>query len=409
MNPPFLGNGRAIANWRGETRYENYALFGQTTWKIFDDLTLITGLRFNREDSAYTYDDYYRVVHFPAFTSPKDDVNDVITGKVGLQYQFTDDLMAFATVSKGYKGVAYDLVTASARPKRRRSGQAETSYDYELGVRSAWFDKRLVLNATVYDTEYKNFQIQTIIPDIPNTFILANIPKARTRGVELEADAQVTDDLSLSGSYAYTDAVAVTYPLGQCFAGQQLPTTCTTTFLPPPNNTAHGQNLNGARLPQCAAQQVHRRRRLQADPLGPAVLCQAERQLCLAEHDQFRHHARSGHGAEGLWPDEPEPVVLRYGEQPLLGLVVRQQPVRPALCLEHQQCARQLVRRFASDRSLCAGNPARLQSLRGHPPSRRERIGRNPARVGNGTEERAAPAARSFASYCLLARGQVLR
>ncbi|MEI9887674.1 MAG: TonB-dependent receptor [Rhizomicrobium sp.] len=250
MGPPFLGNGRAIANWRGETRYENYALFGQATWKVFTDTTLIAGLRFNREDSTYTYDDYYRVIHFPLITAPKNDVSDVITGKVGLQYQVTDDIMAFGTVSKGYKGVAYDLVTGlSALEASTFPVEAETSFDYEVGVRSAWFDRRLVLNATLYDTEYKNFQIQTIIPDIPNTFILANIPKARTRGLELEANAQITDDLSFNGGYAYTDAVAVNYPLGQCYAGQQLPTTCTTTFLPPPNNTAHGQDLSGARLP----------------------------------------------------------------------------------------------------------------------------------------------------------------
>ncbi len=130
-------------------------------------------------------------MHFPAFTSPKDDVNDVITGKVGLQYQFTDDIMGFGTVSKGYKGVAYDLVTGSQRDRSGDiPGQARVVLrTMKWGVRSTWFDKRLVLNATVYDTEYKNFQIQTIIPDIPNTFILANIPKARTRGVELEADA----------------------------------------------------------------------------------------------------------------------------------------------------------------------------------------------------------------------------
>jgi hypothetical protein len=41
----FVGNTKAIADWRGETRYNNYALFGQTTWTFLPRTTLLTGLR----------------------------------------------------------------------------------------------------------------------------------------------------------------------------------------------------------------------------------------------------------------------------------------------------------------------------------------------------------------------------
>ncbi len=249
-NGPFLDNSKAVANWRGETKYQNYALFGQTTWKIFDKTSLITGLRFNRENSTYSYDDYYRVIHFPLLAEPQRNTDDVVTGKIGLQYQATDDVMAFATVSRGYKGVAYDLVTGlSAAEAATFPVKPETSLDYEVGLRTQSADHRFVLNGTIYDTEYTNFQIQTILPNLLNTFVLANIPKARTRGFELEGSARLTDDFSMNAGYAYTDAVAVSYPLGQCYSGQQSPTTCTTAFLPPPNGSAHGQNLSGATLP----------------------------------------------------------------------------------------------------------------------------------------------------------------
>jgi outer membrane receptor protein involved in Fe transport len=83
---------------------------------VIDDVavprtTLLTGLRVNREESSYTYDDYCRVIHFPAFGEPTQNVDNVVTGKAGLQYQITNDIMAFAFYAKGYKGVAYDLVT----------------------------------------------------------------------------------------------------------------------------------------------------------------------------------------------------------------------------------------------------------------------------------------------------------
>ena len=47
----FDANKAAISNYLGQTRYYNYALFGQTDWTFLPRTTLITGLRVNREES----------------------------------------------------------------------------------------------------------------------------------------------------------------------------------------------------------------------------------------------------------------------------------------------------------------------------------------------------------------------
>jgi iron complex outermembrane receptor protein len=245
----FVGNTKAIANWRGETRYDNYALFGQTQWEFVPRLSLITGLRFNREESSYTYDDYYRVIHFPSFGNPTSNVDNVVTGKLGLQYQATPDIMAFAFAARGYKGVAYDLVTGlSAAEAASFPVKPEKSDDYEVGVRSEWLERRLLVNATVYDTEYHDFQVQTIVPNILNSFILTNIPKVRSRGVEIESIAQITQELHATLGYAYTDARAIDYPVGQCYSGQTIPATCT--------KSPAFQNLAGASLPNAPRNKV---------------------------------------------------------------------------------------------------------------------------------------------------------
>jgi iron complex outermembrane recepter protein len=245
----FVGNTKAIANWRGETKYDNYALFGQSTWTFVPRLSLITGLRFNREQSTYSYNDYYRVISFPSFGNPATNVDNVVTGKAGLQYQITPQMMAFGFFARGYKGVAYDLVTGlSAAEAASFPVKPEKSNDYEVGLRSEWFDRRLILNGTVYDTEYTDFQVQTIIPNILNSFILTNIPKVRTRGVELDAIAQITEGLHFNLGYAYTDAYAVNYPVGQCYSGQTLPATCTAS--------PSYQNLDGATLPNAPKNKV---------------------------------------------------------------------------------------------------------------------------------------------------------
>ena len=246
----FDANKAAISNYLGQTRYYNYALFGQTDWTFLPRTTLITGLRVNREESSYIYDNYYKVFHLPAFGAPGSHVEGVTTGKAGLQYQFTDSLMAFGFYAKGYKGVAYDLVTATTPQEAAQFPvKSEKSDDYEAGVRSEWFDRRLILNTTFYDTEYSNFQVQTIVPNLLNQFILTNIPKVRSRGLELEGVAQITDGLHANLGYAYTDAHAVTYPIGQCYSGQTLPATCL--------GSPAFQDLGGATLPNAPKNKVN--------------------------------------------------------------------------------------------------------------------------------------------------------
>ena len=255
-------NSKADTYWRGEAQYRNYALFGQSEWEFIPGTTLITGLRLNREDSQYSYVDYYRAVSFPTINPanhtpyPANYTDDVWTGKIGLQQQFTDDIMGFATVSRGYKGVGYDLTSnlsafeASTFPVKR-----ETSKDYEVGTRTEWFDHRLVLNATAYWMDYNNFQVSALAaspPAPPNTFILTNVPAVRSRGVEIASTAAITDDLSVNLDYAYTDAYANNFPNGPCYTNETqiigAPASC--------SGTSKTQSLDGVTLPNAPKSKV---------------------------------------------------------------------------------------------------------------------------------------------------------
>ena len=272
-------NSKADTSWRGEAEYQNYALFGQSEWQFMPGTTLITGLRLNREQSQYSYVDYYRQVFFPTINTnpaitnpplnaafPANYTDDVWTGKAGLQEQFTDEIMGFATVSRGYKGVGYDLtsnlsaVEAGTFPVKR-----ETSIDYEVGTRTEWFNNHLVLNATAYWMDYRNFQISSLAPDPPNppnTFILTNIPAVRSRGFEIASTEAITDDLSANFNYAYTEAIATNFPFGQCYPNETMlpvgpsdPLSCSVAQ-PAPVALAKFQNLDGQTLPNAPKNKI---------------------------------------------------------------------------------------------------------------------------------------------------------
>ncbi len=80
----------------------------------------------------------------------------------------------------------------------------ETAWTYEIGARIEALDGRLRFNPTIFQTDWKN--IQFLEPGtVPNIFT-SNAGDARIRGLELESQFAVTDNLILSGSFSYLDA-----------------------------------------------------------------------------------------------------------------------------------------------------------------------------------------------------------
>lgn len=254
-------NPLARGNWTGKTSSDTIAFFGQGEVEVTPGTRLIGGLRWSREKIRFGFDN--RGVAVPFFASGAD-ADAVITGKAGIQQDIGEDVMLFATYSRGYKGQAYDLTTSFSRPDHPASKPVgpESSDSFEIGMKGSFLDDRLTLNLTAFHTDYKNFQAQTL--DFTNplaaTYILASVGSLRTRGVEAELMARPVDVLRLSGSVAYTDATIRRYDRAPCYTQQTAAQGCN------PGNPPF-QSLSGKRLNNAPEWKVH----LAADlnvPLG---------------------------------------------------------------------------------------------------------------------------------------------
>lgn len=221
-----------------------YAGFGQLEFDLPTHTTLIAGGRYGYEKVSYTFDDLNAGTHFAG-----DDGDKFGTYKLGLQQHLSDSVMAFLTYATGHKGETYDL--SSGFNQLRADGgpvKPETSQDWEAGLRTEMLDHRLTVNLTVFNTDYKNFQAQgaQTLPDGTVNFRLANVGKLRTRGVELEMNARVSQDLSLGASATYDDAKILDFPLAQCFAAQTPAQGC----IPAGGGLPAHQDLSNTRAPQ---------------------------------------------------------------------------------------------------------------------------------------------------------------
>ncbi len=127
------------------------------------------------------------------------------TPTAGVQYHFDQDLMAYLSYAKGFKTGGWTTrLTAPLPPgSPAQSFGPETDNTYELGLKSEWFDRRLIVNAATFFSKYDGIQLTYQVATSPVT---ENAGDAQIKGLELEVQSIVTNHFSLSSSVGYMDA-----------------------------------------------------------------------------------------------------------------------------------------------------------------------------------------------------------
>jgi iron complex outermembrane receptor protein len=203
-----------------ETFFKQHAItssvFGQATWNILDSLRLVGSLRETYEHKSATFfeDTNYGV---PLATAPlliRSESENHTDPTVTLQYDIAPDVMVYATYAQGSKAGGF-VSNTQAVVAADFQFKPEKSKNYEVGIKSTFFDRRLLLNVSVYDTKFTNLQVSTFDPKLV-TYITGNAASATSKGVEWSAAWVLSQHLKLSGSGAYLDAKYNDFPGAQC-------------------------------------------------------------------------------------------------------------------------------------------------------------------------------------------------
>lgn len=80
----------------------------------------------------------------------------------------------------------------------------EIGEQFETGLKTEFFDRRLTTTLAYYHLTKENIMTRDF--NSPDPFAVAAIGKARSQGIELDMTGQVTDEISVVGNYAFTDA-----------------------------------------------------------------------------------------------------------------------------------------------------------------------------------------------------------
>jgi iron complex outermembrane receptor protein len=129
---------------------------------------------------------------------PKRTKDTGFTHKLNLTWKPTEDLMTYATWSRGFRPGGINR-RASITPY-----DADFLTNYELGIKSTLADGRVRLNAAIYQQQWKKFQFSFLGE---NSFTeIHNGPNARIRGIEADINVRATEGLTITAAASYTDA-----------------------------------------------------------------------------------------------------------------------------------------------------------------------------------------------------------
>jgi iron complex outermembrane receptor protein len=166
--------------------------------------------------------DNHQQVYPPGENSQK---FDVFTPTLGAQYHLTDSIMTYISYAKGFKtgGWTTRLTAPLPPPAVAQTFGPEHDQTYELGIKSEWLDRNLIVNAATFFSKYQDIQLTYQVSTSPVT---ENAGDADIKGVELEMQSRLGEHFSLNANAGYMDAYYTRIAAGAAAStGSELPKT----------------------------------------------------------------------------------------------------------------------------------------------------------------------------------------
>jgi iron complex outermembrane recepter protein len=150
------------------------------------------------------------------------DTNNV-SGKVGVDWKPAENLLAYASVSQGYRGVAFNGQAYNDQTELTFAG-AEKLTSFEVGLKAEPWSRRAQLNAALFHYDYKNQQFLdafSLVNNLGTGFRTVNAPKSRLDGAEFEFRVKATPDLEVGSTLGLMSSkyVELTLHSGACVVG----------------------------------------------------------------------------------------------------------------------------------------------------------------------------------------------
>lgn len=179
-----------------------YAVFGQGTYGLTDQLNATLGLRYSYEEKEFRNDQAITVNATGGIASSfiVDETTDwdAWSPKAALDYTLDNGAMVYGSVSKGFKSGGFNFTSGDAEY------DPEFVWSYETGIKQDWFQNTLRTNLVLFYYDYTDLQVSDFTR--PGVLSISNAADAEIKGIELETRWMPHYDWMLEFNYAYLDA-----------------------------------------------------------------------------------------------------------------------------------------------------------------------------------------------------------
>ncbi len=231
--PPSMAGVLITESMENTGDFENWGIFADLSYSLSDRWRVAGGLRYSQDDKSYTWRTNPSDLDWPIapviLNYDPGDIDDdpsndyalyersdswsKVTGRLVVDWQFSDQAMAYASVATGYRSGGFDGQTF--RSLIVDPFDPEETTNYELGLKGDFLDERLRIEAALFYMELDNKQETRSTKDSPDDPTAS--PKVvsggeEIEGIELIATLGITDDLRLEISSTYRESESVLEP-----------------------------------------------------------------------------------------------------------------------------------------------------------------------------------------------------
>lgn len=183
------GVGQRLTDYTNQ--YLTFAGFGFAEYKVSDKFTLAAGLRYDSDNISQEN----RVTDIEPSK-----VQNEIQPKVSLSLQATENMLMFANYGRGYRAGGYNTFPT---PAFDAEYDGETSDNFELGLKTNWWNDRLILNLGTFYTKLYNQQQYFVTFTVEEGTVLGNYnyDESEMYGFELDFKLRASKYLDILTSY----------------------------------------------------------------------------------------------------------------------------------------------------------------------------------------------------------------
>jgi iron complex outermembrane receptor protein len=188
-------------------KLDQLAIFGEGTYSVNDVVNVTAGLRY------YRFDEDKEQIFDGIFGNDNTGTSNGLAPRLILSYKASDRTNLNAQVSRGFRlgGINDPLNVPLCTPADlatfggRETWEDETTWNYEIGAKSAVWGGRGSVNVSAFYMDIRDLQA-TVTAGSCSSRVIFNVPKARSQGLEIDFEAAPNSYFDFAVSASFNDS-----------------------------------------------------------------------------------------------------------------------------------------------------------------------------------------------------------